>query len=42
MSKLYVLGVFLALQFAVVAQLNIRGKVLAENTNSKNRRYRSV
>ena len=33
MSKLYVLGVFLALQFAVVAQLNIRGKVLAENTN---------
>ena len=33
MSKLYVLGVFLVLQFAVVAQLNIRGKVLAENTN---------
>ena len=33
MSKLYVLGIFLALQFAVVAQFNLRGKVLAENTN---------
>jgi len=33
MSKLYVLGIFLALQFAVNAQLTLRGKVLAENTN---------
>lgn len=33
MSKLYVLGVFLALQFAVVAQFNIQGKVLAENSS---------